>query len=342
MSAPCLCHSIVTILRTTVLRPACLQSSIPVVDLSQNDEAATAKKVYEACTTSGFFYVSNHNVPQHLVDSMFEQNTALFALSMHKKMEMLADGNNRGYTPFAEETLDPAAQSVGDSKEGFYFGREIPVDSPEASKPLHGPNQWPDEQLLPSYRAVTTAYFRAMQQLGTRLLRLLALSLGLPAEHFHAMFDPPMMFLRPLHYSAQVSNPDAGVFGAGAHTDYGMLTILATDHVPGLQLRDRGSHEWMDVPPAPGLFIINLGDMLERWTNGTFHSTLHRVINTTGQERYSIPFFFEPNFDAVVECLPQCCSDKCPAQYPPITAGQYLLDKYAVTHANYKGTKHAT
>ncbi|GLI63800.1 hypothetical protein VaNZ11_006885 [Volvox africanus] len=344
------------------------QQAVPVIDLGLPEEEA-ATQIREACTGSGFFYVTNHGVSQSLVDDTFEQQRELFHLPMAEKMAMLQNENNRGYTPFREETLDPVHQAHGDTKEGFYFGREVAADSPESKKPLHGPNQWPDPQLMPRYREVTWQYYEALYGLGLRLLRLLALSLGLPEAYFAPMFDRPMVTLRPLHYSGEVSDPGAGVFGAGAHTDYGMLTILATDDTPGLQIwtgpdstsgtapnssngaigagregsgaGDDGTAaacgRWWDVEPIPGTFIINLGDMLERWTNGRYRSTLHRVINTTGRERYSIAFFFEPNFEAEVEVLPVCCGPDEPPRYPPTTAGQHLLDKYAATHAGYHG-----
>ncbi|GLC72573.1 hypothetical protein PLESTF_001266100 [Pleodorina starrii] len=340
------------------------KKAVPVIDMGLPEEQAAAQ-VRAACTSSGFFYVSNHGVPQSLVDETFQQQRQLFGLPLEHKMALLQNENNRGYTPFREETLDPAHQSHGDTKEGFYFGREVPADSEEAKKPLHGPNQWPDPKLLPQYRQVTWQYYEALYGLGLRLLRLLALSLGLPAEFFAPMFDKPLVALRPLHYSGEVSDPGAGIFGAGAHTDYGMLTILATDDVPGLQIwvtpdgtscavpskatdadasggpggagAGAGAGLWWDVEPIPGSFIINLGDMLERWTNGRYRSTLHRVINTTGRERYSIAFFFEPNFDTEVRVLPMCCGPDDPPRYPPTTAGQHLLDKYAATHAGYTG-----
>lgn len=208
----------------------------------------------------------------------------------------------------------------------------MPADSAEAALPLHGPNQWPPEALLPGFRPAVETYFAALTALGHRLLRLLALSLGLAPGFFEPAFAAPMLALRPLHYTAEVSAPGEGVFGAGAHTDYGCLTLLATDGVPGLQAHLHG--RWQDVPPLRGAFIVNLGDMLERWTNGRYRSTLHRVVNTSGRERYSIAFFFEPGFNTVVECLPCCCVDK-PAQYPPTTAGEHLLAKYAQTHAGY-------
>eukprot|EP00775_Hariotina_reticulata_P010233 gene10233-10393_t len=314
---------------------------IPLVDISES-EAEAAKQVYKACTESGFFYVKNHGVPDPLLQDVFQQLKAAFNLPPEEKQKLLADENNRGYTPFAEETLDPEQQVQGDTKEGFYFGREVSIDSPEASLPLHGPNQWPSERLLPGFRAVITGYFDAVTDLGRRLLRLVALSLDLPADYFRPYFSKPMIALRPLHYSAEVSAPSDGIFAAGAHSDYGMLTILATDDVSGLQARVHLGGTWLDVQPVPGTFIINLGDMLERWTNGLFKSTLHRVINTTGKERYSVPFFFEPNFDTRVECLPCCCSADRPAAYPPTTAGEHLLSKYAATHAGYDVNKKGT
>ncbi|KAG2482592.1 hypothetical protein HYH03_018476 [Edaphochlamys debaryana] len=330
-------------------------NACPLIDMSLPEPQAAAQ-VAAACARSGFFYVTHHGVPQELVDAVFEQQRAVFALPQEDKMALLQDRNNRGYTPFREETLDPARQRHGDTKEGFYFGREVAADSPEASKPLHGPNQWPDPARLPHYRQATWQYYEALYGLGMRLLRLLALSLGLPPDHFHPAFEQPMVTLRPLHYTAEISDPGAGVFGAGAHTDYGMVTILATDTVPGLQIwlpegegaegqgaghdaaeaaPGPGRGRWWDVPPVPGAFVVNLGDMLERWTNGRYRSTLHRVVNTVGRERYSIAFFFEPSFDARVEVLPCCTGPADPPRYPPTTSGQHLLDKYAATHAGY-------
>ena len=204
----------------------------------------------------------------------------------------------------AEETLDPAQSRRGDTHEGLYFGRHVDEGSPEAELPLHGPNQWPAESLVPGYRAATEAYQEAVTALGFRLLRLLALALGLPPDHFAPFFTRPMAFLRPLHYSAERSSEAEGLYAAGAHCDYGCLTLLATDGVPGLQICTDGA-TWRDVPPIAGALHMNLGDMLARWTNNRFRSTLHRVVNTQGRERFSIAFFFEPNFDAVVEALPQ-------------------------------------
>lgn len=259
---------------------------------------------------------------------------AFFALPLEQKMTIVANENNRGYTPFAEETLDPANSSVGDRKEGLYFGREVGANSSEAQLPLHGPNQWPSDNLVPGYRAVVEEYMEFMRHLGFRLLRILAISLNLPQpEYFHKFFERPMVALRPLHYVAEVSDEVAGRFAAGAHTDYGFCTLLHAP-TPGLQIFWKST--WIDVPPKPNAFVVNLGDMLERWTSKHYASTIHRVVNPRGLDRYSCAYFFEPSFDTVVEALTVGRAAGSPVTFPPITSGEYLLSRYAETHAGYK------
>ena len=328
------------------------------------------------------------------MEAAFAASAAFFELPAEAKQALLATPatNNRGWTPLGEETLDPARQSRGDTKEGYYIGREVAAGSAEAALPLHGPNVWPPDALLPGWRATMERYAAACRELGMRLTRLLARALHLEPGFFDApgRFDKPQYFLRLLRYSAEASAPAEGVFGAGAHCDYGMWTLLATDDNPGLQIQPRvggADGPWLDVPPRRGAFIVNLGDMLERWTNGVCLSTRHRVVNAAGRQRLSMPFFFgaqrigacrrgknaragnlclhvpcslflspfwaacmleltppgrrhrtaEPNFNCVVEPLPQCCSAERPARYGAITAGEYLLSRYADTHAAYGG-----
>eukprot|EP00850_Spirogloea_muscicola_P002873 SM000011S19051 [mRNA] locus=s11:585407:588738:- [translate_table: standard] len=318
--------------------PSASERAIGVVDLAGSD-AAVAAAVRKACVEAGFFYVVNHGVDAALAAAALAGARAFFALPLGAKMAVAQDANNRGYTAFREEVLDPARQTIGDTKEGFYIGKEVPAGDARSAKPLHGPNQWPAAQLLPGWRETMEAYFEQAKRLGLRLLKHVACALDLDVGHFlqPGMFDDPMLFLRLLHYSEEQSRPEEGVFGAGAHTDYGMLTLLLTDDVCGLQIckeKDQVPQRWEDVKPLPGALIVNLGDMLERWTNNRFRSTLHRVVNP-GKERFSIPFFFEPNFDCLVECLPSCCNTSNPPRYPPIRSGQYLLDRYKATHTGY-------
>ena len=326
--------------------------TIPVLDASLPDAELVAA-VRDACRTVGFFVLTRHGCEDAQRDAL-RQTACLFSLPEDVKQSLAATPatNNRGWTRLGEETLDPSAQSRGDTKEGFYVGREVPADSPEALLPLHGPNVWPPPALAPDFRPVMERYMQLGVSLARQVVRLLALALDLPGDYFDApgMFDKPQVFLRPLRYSSERSDPAKGVYGAGAHSDYGMITLLATDGTPGLQIQPRAGRgddgdgssaedaPWIDAPSIPDALIVNLGDMCERWSNGWFVSTRHRVVNVTGKQRLSLPLFYEPNFDCVVECLPTCRDEATAARYPPVTAGEYLLGRYAATHDAYKNT----
>ncbi|EFJ38637.1 hypothetical protein SELMODRAFT_402706 [Selaginella moellendorffii] len=306
------------------------------IDISSPDVKSLALQLRKACLETGFFYVINHGIGEAFMEEVFNQTRKFFELPLEEKTKVLQDKRNRGYTPYSEEKLDPVKQIAGDSKEGYYIGREIPETDPRANEPYQGPNQWPSPELLPGWRQTMEKYFQEVENLSRRLIKLIAISLDLDKTFFDkpGMFDHPMALLRLLHYPAGVTNPEKGEFGAGAHSDYGMLTLLATDSVPGLQIckeKDAKKQVWEDVQPIKGAFIVNLGDMLERWTNNLYRSTLHRVLNH-GEERYSIPFFMEPNFDCIVECLPTCCSPSNPPKYPPIKSGDHLTYRYQITH----------
>ncbi|KAJ7546118.1 hypothetical protein O6H91_08G025400 [Diphasiastrum complanatum] len=320
------------------LQPEARQK-LECVDLSSDDEHKLAAQIRQACLESGFFYVVNHGIDLQFINEVFKHSKRFFSLPLEEKMKVLQDKNNRGYTPYAEEMLDPDKQSRGDSKEGYYIGVEILETDTRAKKPLHGPNLWPSSSLLPGWREIMEKYFEESLILSRKLIKLLALALYLDESYFNkpGMLDDPMAALRLLHYSAERSIPELGILGAGAHCDYGMLTLLATDSVPGLQIcrqKDATPQIWEDVLPLEGAYVVNLGAMLERWSNGLFRATLHRVANP-GKERYSIAFFMEPNFDCLVECLPTCHSDINPPKYPPMISGHYLLGRYIVTHNGF-------
>ncbi|ETW06478.1 hypothetical protein, variant [Aphanomyces invadans] len=243
---------------------------IPVVHCYGTNAAAELRK---ACTEVGFFYLADHRIPQSLLDSLYAEMRTFFSKPESVKRQVLADENMRGYTPMNEETLDPAVQTQGDTKEGYYICREALPD--EVHLPLHGSNVFPKDN--PTFREVTVRYFDLMCELGYYVAQLFADAAGAPgAFAAGGMFDRPMAALRLLHYNNVVSNVDDGVFGAGAHTDYGLLTLLSTDENPGLEIYY--NQEWIPVPPKPHCFVVNIGDLGERWTNGTFKSTRHRVV----------------------------------------------------------------
>mmetsp|Transcript_15324 Transcript_15324/g.18652 ORF Transcript_15324/g.18652 Transcript_15324/m.18652 type:complete len:344 (-) Transcript_15324:124-1155(-) len=336
------------------------QKSVPRIRLSNisddDHNSEIVKSLYRACSTVGFFYleVDPSDISPDFVSKVFEQSRAFFNLPEHMKRKVSDPVLNRGYTAMFEETLDPKHQSIGDTKEGYYIADDFSVDS-EMYNPskLRGPNVWPrninnDEELNSFdcilWKDVMEEYHKKMKSIAFKLVRLLALAIGLPSKHyFDDMFSNPMAFLRLLHYSNQKSDPNNGVFACGAHSDYGMVTLLATDEQPGLQIlvekNDGEETEWLDLPPPPiGTFCVNLGDMLERWTNGKFKSTVHRVLSSGESERYSIPFFYEPDFDAVVECLDVCLSEGENPKYPKTTAGAHLIDKYNNTHNDFQSS----
>ncbi|XP_027773183.1 2-oxoglutarate-Fe(II) type oxidoreductase hxnY isoform X2 [Solanum pennellii] len=284
---------------------------LPIIDLTSPDPISTARAIRQACVDVGFFYLINHGVDEKLFKEVLEQSKNFFSLPLEDKMKLVRR-NHRGYTPLYAEKLDTSSTTQGDSKESFYIG------SLEGKSVVSKLNQWPAE--------------------GIRLISLIALALDLDEDFFHkaGACDSPNGFLRLLHYPGELQLSEQVVYGASAHSDYGMLTLLATDGVGGLQVcREKFNRPqiWEDVHHLSGAFIVNIGDMMERWTNCLFRSTLHRVM-PTGQERYSMAFFLDPNPDCMVECLKSCCSDSSPPRYPPIRAGEYLEERLKVTYVS--------
>lgn len=319
------------------------RDEIPVIDFApflHGDDAArlaVVGRIGAACRDIGFFYVVNHGVPEALVAQVYAQAKRFFALPEEEKAKIAIEKSSchRGWFRLGAENLDPERQTLdGDLKEGIKIGRDLSPAHPKvlAGTPLHGPNQWP---ALPGWREVMQEYYDRLVGLGKELLHALALALGLEERYFDGWLDTPMTTLGPLHYPPQRGQITEAQIGAGAHTDYGCLTLLSQDASGGLQARSAAG-VWLDAPPIAGSFVVNIGDMMERWTNGVFTSTPHRVINTSGQERFSLPFFFDPDFSAPVACIPTCLAPGETAKYPPTTAGQHLLDKINASFAYHR------
>ena len=303
-------------------------TEIPIIDVSRllaADEAprlACGREIGRACRDVGFFYVVNHGIAQPRIDEVFAVARRFFALPEAEKLAVALARSRfmRGYFPLEGEILDPGLG--GDWKEGFDLALDLPLDDPDvvAKKPLHGPNQWPSRP--PEFRPILQRYFDDLIGLGRTL------SLDLPEAFFVRRMERPTAILRLLRYPP---NPRAAAMaraqpGCGAHSDYGYLTILAQDEVGGLQVRNRAG-KWIDAKPVPGAYVCNIGDMMAQWTNDRFAATNHRVISPQGRERYSIPFFFHPDFDTEVACLPSCQSENDPPRYPPTTTGAHILQR---------------
>jgi len=306
-------------------------TQIPVIDIAPlrggPGKAAMVEEISRACREIGFFYAVNHGVTEEMIARVYAEAKRFFALPEAVKEQVAIEKSSchRGWFRIGGENLDPAKQAEGDLKEGYKIGRDLPPSHPRvlAGVPLHGPNQWPD--FLPGWREVMQAYYDEMVELGRRMIGAFALALGLEEEFFAPWLGVTMTTLGPLHYPPQTGRVTEAQLGAGAHTDYGCLTLLHQDMSGGLQVRRRDG-VWIDAPPVPGSYVVNIGDMMERWTNGVFQSNQHRVINISGGERYSLPFFFDPDFYAPVECLPTCLLPGETPKYKPTTAGQHLLD----------------
>ncbi len=305
----------------------------PIVSLagmrSENlvDRAAVAKAFRAACRDKGFLYVVDHDIPKALIESVFSETKRFFALPLPRKKEvdMAHSPYHRGYEPLRGQALETGTPP--DIKEGFYLGNELPEHDPRVQAKLfdHGPNQWPEN--LPGFRETLDLYFERMESLCRLTMRALALALDLPEGHFEHFCDGAVSNLKLLHYPPQPSNAHPDEKGCGAHTDWGAITYLLQDDVGGLQVWDEG-HGWIDAPPIKGAFVLNLGDLIARWTNDRFRSTLHRVINRSGRERYSVPFFFTGRPDHDVVCLPTCLANGEMPKYPPTTTLGHLKMMY--------------
>ena len=302
-------------------------SPIPIIDLgpSYSNSGACKRKVADAirsaCRDTGFFYVSNHGVPQDSIDAAVDVSRRFFGKTLAEKMPLLGAGGY-GYDPPQLQVLDAAAPP--DLKEGFMMG---PPES-EIAQTV----KWPAD--MPEFRSQLQAYDGHMHRLGRHLMRCIALSLDLAEDYFDDGFDKPGCSVRVLHYAARPPDAPANQIGAGAHTDWGAITILYQDDVGGLQIM-APSGDWIDATPVPGTYVINLGDMIRRWTNDDYRSTLHRVMCAPpGKDRYSIATFFNPRDDYRVECVPTCKEPGKDAIYPPCTVGEHIMEMLRKTYGN--------
>ena len=313
-------------------------SALPIIDIGglssadPGDRKAVAERLRAACLDNGFFYVVNHGVAPALIDALFEETKRFFDSSAEAKsaVDKSLSFCQRGFEPMRAQTLETGAPP--DLKESFYIGPELSLDDPRvvARRFNHGPNQWPAD--MPNFRPVTEGYFATMLELSQRLMMGLALALDLDEDYFAAYCTQPHATLRLLHYPPQPADAAPGEKGAGAHSDFGGLTLLLQDEVGGLQVQGKTKDEWIHATPIAGAFVVNLGDMIARWTNDRFRSTVHRVVNASGRERYSVPFFFSGNPDQEVECLPSCLESGELPKYPRTTVEGHLREMYRRTY----------
>ena len=308
---------------------------IPVLDIGAylageaGAAAPLARAIARTCEDTGFLVVANHGVPQQLVDDTFAVAQQFFARPEPDKLALKIGKYNIGYLPFGGQVVrhSPVNKNTRPNfSESFYITRDRAPDHPDIvnNKPLVGLNRWPED--MPEFRAATTAYYRAMEAMTTRLVPLFALALDLPADYFAAAFAEPNCTIRLIHYPPHPS-PEDNEFGFAPHTDNNFITFLAQSKLPGLEVRT-AEGDWIRPPAVPGTFVVNTGAMLARYSNDRFRATPHRVINRNDRSRYACPFFLGPNHDVVVEPVPSCVGPDNPPKYEPTTYGaftQHLL-----------------
>ncbi|MGV6847403.1 MAG: isopenicillin N synthase family dioxygenase [Marinibacterium sp.] len=301
------------------------ESVIPVLDwtrfASGRDRAGFVADLGRACRETGFFLLKGHGVPEALITDVFTQADGFFAqpAAEKRRLDIRRNPHNRGWASAGSEALDETS-GLMDQKEAFNVGFDLADDDPRvrAGEAFRGVNVWPD---LPGFRATMLAYYDAARALGVALHGAIEADLSLPAGFFAPHFSAPMATLRVLRYPAATSG-----IGAGAHTDYGSLTLLMTDGVAGLQVRPRGK-DWIDVPHVPGAYVVNIGDCLMRWSNDIYVSTPHRVL-PPARPRRSIAFFLDPNPNSLIAALPGTGA----AKYPPVTGAEYLRARLDATY----------
>ena len=323
-------------------------TSIPTIDIapylegSERGRRRVADEINRICEEIGFFFIKGHGVEQTLIDRTYQKAAEFFRLPPKDKLTIRIPSPEiaRGYTPFLGETLSAGLGNAApaDLKEMIDMGPvDVPAgeyyERPEAKNFFH-PNLWPEKP--EGFARVMETYYRRMNRLANDLMGLFAYALDLPEDFFFDKLDRNMSALRVICYPEQTVPPEPGQLRSGAHTDYGTLTILMSDKAAGgLQALHRDGY-WVDVRTEPGTYVINIGDIMQIWTNDRWVSTMHRVINPPAEvadasRRHSIVFFHQPNYDAIIDTLPSCYGPKRPKKYEPITYKDHWLGKWNAT-----------
>ena len=339
---------------------------LPIVDLkfwdrSEKDREEISSTLREVCQESGFFYLANHGVSPELMDNALAASEEFFALPLEQKKEIewhkcfigeIHPASARGYFTLRGEALDPDAE--GDDKEFLDMGENVDLSSisikDPREKPFHGPMKWPKIVLEEKKHIKDTLeeYIEESKKAARKLLQVIAFSLSFNIDFFESLTDDPMIIHRIIHYPAIEKFEESGLrISAGKHTDYGLITLLYQVEY-GLQIRQnistQGEKQWVWVPPPPQrhLFTVNIGDGIQILTNQRYVSTMHRVVNVSGRERYSVAFFFDANFDAVLKPILQTPAEKRMGEkeqspkFEQLAAGQVKLAKYQAVWSTEK------
>jgi isopenicillin N synthase-like dioxygenase len=310
-------------------------NEIPRIDLSDTfggNQAARRKAadaIGAACRNTGFFYVIGHGIDQSVVARAFAESKRFFDQPDEAKRKCTKRAGTNGYEPMETQALDN--QSPADLKESYNFSAAATPGTPD-----HVPNIWPDD--LPGFRENLEVYHQKLRALGRHVSGLIALSLGMPYDFFDPTFENQKAALRFLRYPPQPASAKFNQLGAGAHTDWGWITLLAQDDKGGLEV-ETASGDWVRVDPVPGAFVVNLGDLVVNWSNGLYHSSLHRVMNNrAGTDRYSIVLFYDHSYETPVEVLKTCLGPGEKPKFEPCISGDHRRAKYLASRGQAKVT----
>ena len=306
--------------------------TIPVIDLGPylaGETGAMARSAAElrfALTEIGFYFIVNHGVPASQSRGVFDQAARFHAQPLDRKMDIRIDRHNVGYLPMRGDTLRTStvqAVTRPNFNEALFVARDLPADHPDVvvDRRFRSANRWPAN--LPGFRKTVVAYCDTMERLVQKLVPLYALALGLPAGYFDIPFAEPQYKLRMTHYPQQDPSID-DEFGIAPHTDTSFLTLLAPNEIPGLSIRTQ-SGRWIDAPAIPDAYVVNGGQLLQRWTNDFFLATPHRAINRSGGERYALAFFCDSTIDWPIAAVPTTVGPDNPPKYPTTWYTDYMI-----------------
>lgn len=315
-------------------------NAIPVISLeglhNGTDSQSVADALHQASRTLGFIYVKDHGIPEALINETREQAFQFFRLNDSDKQQVRVSQQHRGWLkPGAAKMADDAK---ADMKESFIWGYQDESGSTPTDHPLRGPNQWPAQ--VPTLEKTAMRYFHHAHDVANVLMRGFALGLKCPENTFLKSSDKPLSRASLVYYPAQPEECDEDQFGVAPHTDFGVLTVLCQDNTGGLQVQDIDGH-WLHAPPIEGTLVVNVGDLLSRWTNGEYKSTPHRVVNTSGRERLSLVLAFDPNPDTLIDASEIVASSDTSAtsNSEATTCGDYLLWRFEKAFA-YRSNNH--
>lgn len=324
-------------------------SRIPVIDLTDirspdlTTRKSLAQEIKRACMDVGFFYVKNHGISECTIEAVISASKLFFSLPEEAKLRLDIRKSPvfKGYQPLMSSNNNPG--NLGDMHEGFEVGwEELDAKSEDSKRAsgsgvMAGENVWPHE--LPNFRTAVLQYYHAAVDVGRLLFPVFASALDLSEDFFDDKTKNSAAIMKVLHYPAQTGPVDDRVIGIGAHTDFECFTMLWQE--PGIQALQvlNQDQKWINAPPIPGTLVMNIGDQFARWTNDVFKSTVHRAINRSGVERYSMPLFFGTDYDVKLVPIPSCVSEERPPKYPVVTAGDHVKERLKAAYGHYHDKK---